>query len=125
MVLALVALWVTVLSGVAALAFWFPTDRQRWHVRMTACLAHVSLAFVAVIAWTAFAVGRREALGATSVSMLGAAVVAGILTVTLTRRWEHRSRASAHAVVPFAVLAVHGVVAAAAVTAVVVAFVRS
>lgn len=125
MLLAMVGLWVTVLTGVVVLAFWFPTEaRAGARQRAALCTTHVSMAALAVVAFTTFAIGRSRIVGTTSVAGLGGALIAGIATVVATRRWE-RAGAAPHTAVPVAVLVVHGLVAAAAVFAAVNAFVTS
>lgn len=125
MVIAMVALWVTVLTGVVVFAFWYPTEaRDGARFRSVFGATHVSMASLAVVAWTTFAIGGSRSVGVASVTALGSAVLAGLVTVVVTRRWE-RTAAPPDAAVPLGALAVHGVVAAAAVFATLSAFVTS
>lgn len=125
MVIAMVGLWVTVLTGVVVLAFWFPTEaRAGARPRGALCTVHVSMASFAVIGWTTFAIGRSRFVGTASVIALGVAVIAGTATLVATRRWE-RAAAEPDATVPVAVLAAHGFVASAAVVVAISAFVVS
>lgn len=66
-------------------------------------------------------IGRRRAAGAAGVAALAGAVLAGAITLVVTRRRE-RSAADPHTAVPVAALLAHGFVAGAAILAVLTAF---
>jgi len=117
----LLASFVTVLTGVVVLAFWAQSERTQQDRRSSILgIAHVGLAAGAVALWTVFAIGRASGIGRVSVGVLFAAVAAGIATVVSSRHGERVQRDID--AVPVAALAVHGLMAAVTLAAVVVAF---
>lgn len=128
MVLAMLSVFVTVLSGVVVLALWFEPDRSRRRGQPVALgFTHATLAGTATVAWMVFAVGRGAVVGAVSLALLAGAAVAGAATVVVSHRRAKLRRAGSASgdviEVPVAVLVIHGLLATAAVASAVAAFV--
>lgn len=112
MVLTMVVLWVTVGTGVIVFALWSPSgDRRKPRLFLPVAVGHIAMAVGAVGAWTVYAIGRSRSIGVASLGLLAVAVVAGLATVVITRRWERRTSASGDVRVPPLAFVIHGLVA--------------
>lgn len=112
MVLSMLTLWVTVLTGVVLLAFWSPIDDDEGQTRpVTAAVVHISLALFAVGAWTLYVIGRSRVLATASLALLAATLLAGATTIVLTRRRTRLHGDDGHVGAPIPALVIHGALA--------------
>lgn len=120
----LMALWLTLFVGAVVLSLWIPIATQRKPVPiLIAGYSHASVGFLAVASLTASAVTESQTVEIVALSLLVAAIVAGVATVLMTRLWERQDTTPPEAAVPVLALAIHGIFAALAVAAVVRVFI--
>ncbi len=116
MILALVALFATVLTGAAVLALWLEPARARTDRRSTVLgLIHVTAAVTAVFFWIVFAVVQSPTTAWISSSLLAVTVVLGVSTLTSTRARERLAADGGPEPVPKPALVIHATTAAIAV----------
>jgi hypothetical protein len=118
-VIALLSLFVTVLTGVVVLGLWFGPDKDRRSgQRVSLGIAHAAIAVAGTILWMIFALGRDNEVGLVSIILLAGAVLIGVATVVSTHRraaGPHSQAGKADAdAVPVPILIVHTVLAAVA-----------
>lgn len=120
----LIALWLALFFGAMVLSLWIPIATHRKPVAiLIAGYSHASVGFLAVASLTASAVTESPTVEIVALGLLAAAVIAGVATVLMTRRWEHHATTPPEAAVPVAALAIHGIFAALAVAAVIRVFI--
>ena len=119
MIIALLSLFVTVLTGVVVLGLWLELDKDRRSgQRVSLGIAHAAIAVAGTILWMVFALGRDNEVGLVSIILLAGAVLVGVATVVATHR--RAARPHGHAcltdadAVPVPILIVHTVLAAVA-----------
>ncbi len=109
----ILALWLTLFAGAILLTLWVPVATQRKPVPiLLAGYSHAFIGSLAVVSLTAYALSGSKTVEIIAMSLLGVAVIAGVVTVIMTRRWEHDDTTPVEAAVPVVALAIHGIFAA-------------
>lgn len=125
MILALVALFATVLTGAAVLGLWIEPVRSKIDRRATALgLAHVAAALAAVVLWVAFAIVQSRAMAWISSGLLAVTVALGVSTLISSRARERPATAGGPEPVPTPALVVHAATATIAVALCALAIIR-
>lgn len=120
MFLMIMSLWLTLFAGAIVLTLWMPVATQPKPVPiLIAGYSHASVGFLAVASLTAYAVTGSKIVEIIALVLLAAAIIAGVATVLMTRRWEHHDTTPPEAAVPVVAMAIHGIIATLAVAAVV------
>lgn len=125
MILALVAVFTTVLTGTVVLGLWIDPVRTQTDRRSTAFgFIHVTAAVAAVVSWVAFAIVQSGSMAWISSSLLTVTVALGVSTLTSSRARERPASDGGPEPVATPALVVHAAAATIAVALCALAIIR-